>query len=207
MRIKILSWLLHHANRHTKSEYFYAIKNRLLKKYGVHVRYDVQYIEGKKCNSCGGEGVHPKYGYDGKIYDYADCYHCHGGWYKLPTWNILALLQFGKYQFHQPYKRVYAKPLIEFPLIEGYIEHNDSKHGSFALTVLCLLYEKGYLKRWYNGAGSGWYVYWWLPRNWPHNIVHIIKNGKNAMPFRKRKTFTPIKYTQYMPTESDDLPF
>jgi len=145
---KILPWLLHHANR-LPSDEFYKIKNNLLKKYGKHICYDVQFIEGKKCYSCGGTGIHVYYSeYTGKAYDRDTCWHCIGGWYKRPVWNILAKVQFGKYTFHQPYERSYTKPDNSIPVIEGYIDHNVSKYSDLALTVLYLLYRKGYVKLW-----------------------------------------------------------
>src|SRR5687767_8378355 len=52
----ILSHLLHHANRETKMDEFYRIKDKILTKYGKVIGYDVQFIEGKKCKSCGGFG-------------------------------------------------------------------------------------------------------------------------------------------------------
>jgi hypothetical protein len=178
----ILSWLLHQANREGGSPEFYVVKNKILKKYGWHIGYDVQFINGKKCNSCGGSGVHAKYGYNGRIYDYADCYHCNCGWYKLPVWNILQRLQFGKYIFHQPWQRVYTKPATEFPVIEGYIEHTPAQYGEEALFILFLIYEKGYLKRWWKSAGYGWRYQWWKPYNLMHNVIHLCKRRGTAIP-------------------------
>lgn len=173
-----LSWLLHHANRKYHNPEFYDIKNRILKKYGTHLCYDVQFIEGKRCNSCDGTGIHIYYSeFTGKAYDKDYCWHCNGtGWYKLPVWNILARIQMGKYTFHQPFQRSYKKPFNGIPIIEGYIEHNTSKYSDFAATVLFLIYERGYLKRWYSSAGTGRYVCWWLPRNWLNNIIYHIKH-------------------------------
>lgn len=175
IKVFFLSRLLFRANRETKSEYFYAVKNKLLAKYGKHIDYDVQYIEGKRCFSCGGTGIYHGYSQP------QDCYRCYGGWYKLPTWNILSRVQFGNYIFHQPYKRVYKKPEIEKPMIEGYIEKTRVKYGELSLFILCLIYEKGYLKRWWS-APTWWRCYWYYPRNWFHNIIHIIKNGKKSYP-------------------------
>jgi len=210
LKIIILSWLVHHANRESKNDYFYRIKNRLLTKYGRFIGYDVQFIEGKKCNSCGGTGEHYRYGRYGQVYDYDDCYHCFGGWYKQPHWNILSRIQFGKYVFHQPKERVYKKPdQLSLSIIEGYIDHNRSKHGKFALFVLFLIYEKNYLNRWYKETGNGWRCYWWYPRNYLYNLIHFIKKGKNAYPikrmFEKRIKYPETKPYQYQ--SGDELPF
>ena len=210
---RVLSWLLHHANREGRNEYLYKIKNRLLSKYGKFIGHDIQFIEGKKCHSCDGTGIYVHYHWHGSEREYEGCYRCYNGWYKRPTWNVLQRIQFGNYVFHQPFERLYKKPEdVSLPIIEGYIEHNRSKHGKFALTILFLLYEKGYLKRWYKSAGIGWKCYWWQPRNWLYNIVHIIKHGRNSIPFNdtKRKMKAIIsKYKSVKPVsyEPDDLPF
>lgn len=146
IKIKILSWLLHHANRESSSEDFYAIKKKLLVKYGVFKQYDVQFISGKKCFSCVGTGVYHSVDlYSGR--EWSDtCWHCDGGWFKRPVWNILEKIQFGKYTFHQPWKRSYTKPDITVKPIEGFITHNYTKHGEFALKVLFFLFDR---KRWW----------------------------------------------------------
>ena len=103
--IQILAWLLHHANRQCSDDVFYEIKNKLLKKYGRCICYDVQFIQGKKC-WCG-DGI---YDYNWYTYEPIVCYKCNGtGWYKLPVWNILGRLKFGRFKFHVPFKRSYEK--------------------------------------------------------------------------------------------------
>jgi len=201
LKILVLSELLHRANRETRAKEFYAIKNRILQQYGVLQGYELQFIEGKKCFSCGGDGI-----YEGWSYK-AECYKCDGtGWYKLPVYNILSLLKFGKYVFHQPFGRSYKKPDISVKIIEGYIEHDKAKYGATALTILYLLYEKGYIKRWYKSTGIGWRVYWWEPRNWPNNIVHLVKHGRKSIPFLKLRS-PKVKVFKYEPCNNDDLPF
>lgn len=204
----ILSFLLHYANRETKHVNFYKVKNKLLQKYGEHIGYDIQFIEGKKCWSCDGTGLYSKYDYYTKSFYKEWCWNCHEGWYKRPTWNILQRLKFGKYTFHQPFKRVYEKPEIETPIIEGYIDHNRTKYGGLAVFILCLIYENGYLKRFYNESGIGWRCYWWEPRNWVLNAIHIYKNGRNSYPARQLKE----KLRKYFPPkpivyDTEDLPF
>lgn len=213
-QILFLSWLLHRANRETKSSYFYTIKNKILKKYAKHLGYDVQFIEGKKCHSCNGTGIFHGYHWSGDEY-FDNCYRCHRGWYKRPVWNILEKVQFGKYIFHQPYQRAYEKPDISTPIIEGYIEHNRAKFGGISLHILYLMYEKGYIGRYWRSSGIGWYVYWHYPQNWIPNLIHIIKKGKNSIPFcslkRKiEKMFEkPQPKVEYTPSniDDDDLPF
>lgn len=212
IKFDILSWLVHHANMAGKDENFYKIKNMILKKYGRLICYDVQFIEGSKCWSCNGTGryKYPKWDYSAKSYYYEDCYVCYNGWYKRPTWNILARIKFGKYEFHQPFQRVYKKPEMSNPFIEGYIEHKRSRFTYFSKHVLFLLYEKGYLKRWWNETGNGWFSYWWKPRNWISNMVHIIKRGSKSIPFQNIKNRRALKRL-CRPADSvsfdNDLPF
>lgn len=200
LKTSILSWLLHHANRLDHSnpfdplgkQRFYTIKNQILKKYGTNQGYDVQFIEGKICFSCSGTGIYTHYTWNGS--EKEPCYNCYNGWFKRPTWNILARVKFGKYTFHQPYERVYIAPTISNPIIEGYIDHTKSRFSLIASMVLFLIYEKGFLKRWYKYAGHGWRMYWWLPINWPNNIVHLIKYRFNYHPISKVKRKLKNRY-------------
>lgn len=208
IKIKILSWLLHHANRAGKDEKFYKMKNRLLAKYGRVIGYDVQFIEGSKCWSCNGTGTYKfkKFDFLSGNYYAEHCYSCHNGWYKRPTWNILSRIQFGKYEFHQPFQRVYEKPEMSNHFIEGYIDHKKSNYTNFAKTVLFLLFEKGYLKRWYAMTGNGWRCLWYWPRNWVPCTIHIIKHGTDSYPFRKFRLKRIVKKYSITP-DYDELPF
>lgn len=215
MIARILSYLLHHANREYRSDDFYRIKNRILSKYGKPVDFDVQFIEGKKCHSCGGTGTHDFYGYDGRVYKTEACYHCYFGWYKRPSWVLLQRLQFGKYIFHKPIDRANGKanPFagqsgINTEVIEGYIDHTRTKFGKDALVILFLLYDwKGFWKRWYKAIGRGWYCHqswWWSPRRWPNNIAHIIRYKSGAIPFKRKSK--PV-YHNPLILDTQDLPF
>lgn len=183
------------------------------------VGYDVQFIEGKKCNSCQGRGYHYKYGRNGKPYDTADCYHYWGGWYKHPTWVLLKRIQLGKYIFHKPIQkeiRFKTNPFtreagwnVTDQVIQGYIEHTRTKHGKDALVILYLLYDwKGYWSRWKRDIGRGWRCSknWWLrPKNWPNNIAHIIRYKGKAIPFHRKQNYVPPPVPEFHQTE--DLPF
>jgi len=150
----ILSRLLHHANRESKDEAFYRVKDRILTRYGKVVGHDVQHIPGKTCFACGGTGE-PLW-----INDQDDerCSRCWGdGWYKRPKWILLQRVQFGKYIFHKPIYRTtqveniqheYTSLPSTVPIIEGYISHTPSKYSKKARIVLFILYDlKGYVKR------------------------------------------------------------
>ena len=223
--LSVLSWLLHHANQNGKDEHFYKIKNMILARYGKHICYEVQFIEGKKCLSCKGTGLYQKYSYERSFYK-ETCWGCYGtGWYKKPCWNILALVSFGKYEFHQPFMRVYRNPYptpnLNIKTFTGYVERHPTRLTGFAVTVLFLIYEKGYLKRWYKSAGIGWRLHWWKPSNWIHNFFHIIRFGF-AIPFRQFKnwikrefmghwwipgTILKSKENDYKQFDDGDLPF
>lgn len=151
----MLAFILHHANRYSKDKEFYAIKDRILKKYGVSDGYDIQHIPGKRCWSCGGTGRHYYYSntYPYKAYDSTDCYHCNWGWYKLPQWICLERKRFGKFTFHRPLKReFYVKnpwtaegmgfEVSNRPVIESYIEHEYHWFSRWACLILFLFYDR-----------------------------------------------------------------
>jgi hypothetical protein len=147
MIIRILSYLLHHANREYRSDEFYQVKDKILTKYGKVVGHDVQHIPGKKCFACDGTGE-PLWIND---QDDENCSRCYGdGWYKRPKWILLQRVQFGKYIFHKPIYRTtqvenlyheYSSLPATVPVIEGYISHTASKHGKKARTILFVLFD------------------------------------------------------------------
>jgi len=165
MKKIILSWLLHHANRSTKAHAFYSIKDKVLSRYGECVGYDLQKIDGKKCRSCGGSGLHARYSntYPYKAYDWDTCWHCFGGWYRLPIWVCLSRIRFGRYVFHRPLRRLNKvnNPWPEIskglPLINGYIEHEESPIGWFALLMLYCIYDKPQCIDYFNNIKSDLY--------------------------------------------------
>lgn len=211
-KIAFLSWLLHHANRHHKSEYFYGVKKQLLSKYGKHIGYDVQHIEGKECWSCGGTGVyHGYYGLD-------SCYKCYNGIYKRPEWNILEVLKFGKYTFHQPFKRVYENPKIEKRAeINGYIDHNSSYWSLFSKCVLYCLYRwNDYGTKWtFELKRNAYRCHWFkhFPYNFLTNTISTIALNKDSYFYKYvlkpkvKKLFNiPERQPKYE-FDPDDLPF
>lgn len=153
----LLAFLLHHANRavheiQCKDE-FYKIKNKLLKKYGKHVNYDIQHIPGKKCYTCGGSGIYTGY-YMMSGEKWTDtCNRCWRGWYQLPKWICLSRMKMGLYFFHQPLKREECarNPFTQDelgwqvsnrPVIEGYIEHKVTWLGRPSVLLLLFLYDR-----------------------------------------------------------------
>lgn len=212
----ILSFLLHAANRNIKDEQkevmdaFYLIKDSILKKYGKVLGYDIQHIRGKRCNSCGGTGRHAKYSHFGKIYDYADCYHCWGGWYKLPLWICLHRIKFGKFIFHKPLKKheCVGNPfreknmgfvVTESPVIEGYIEHKNHWFGEYAMLILFALYNWAIFKPLFDRK-IYWKKVWW--RNWIAN-----KKRWYGWVIEKPKIYIRSYYDPEFNHSEDDLPF
>lgn len=178
----ILSFLLHHANRCVKSPEFYRVKDKILDRYGIVTGYDVQFIEGKKCYSCNGTGVHHKLD-NYRIWNTESCWHCYGGWYKRPMWVLLARKVIGRYTFHKPAKREYSVknpfiPALNDKVIDGYINHRPWKHSHLAVYALFLIYDRQAFKKYFlENVGVGRRVYWYWPRNWFYHAVWLIRGG------------------------------
>lgn len=198
------------ANSEGVKQPWYALKDKLCKRFGVNDGYDVQFIEGKKCYSCRGTGIYHKHYHGEWIAD--ECYNCCGtGMYKDDRYIVLERIKVGRYIFHRPQKDTaisWTKPLApEIPTsvtINGYIDHCRVKNGWLAFGILFLLFDPyayiQYVKTW----GLGWRCAWWLPQNYLHNIMHIRKNGFDAIPFRRFKQKRKLKI---LPEATDDLPF
>lgn len=149
--------LLHHANRAIKEvvhgkEEFYKIKDQLLKS-GKQVNYDIQKIDGKRCNTCD-NGIYTGYYMMSGEKWYDTCNRCNGsGWYHLPKWICLSRIKFGRYYFHRPLKREqcvknpFTKEELGWevsdrPVISGYIDHNISVLGRPSLLILFYIYDR-----------------------------------------------------------------
>lgn len=211
MKNKILSYLLHHANRSSKAPEFYAIKTRLLKKHGVFIGHDVQHIPGKKCFSCQGTGIYTGYSYyDGSMWEDI-CYQCNSGWYKRPMWVVLERYRFGKYVFHQPLKKVWHIHDVDIPnavKIDGYIDHKLTKHGLDCLHLLYILFD---FNRWRKNElktfGLSYFYNWSTPYRFINNIIHVIRKRHKAYCFASLFKKRYRRAVTYSPVESDDLPF
>lgn len=207
---RIIGRLMFMANSEGVKQPWYSLKEKLCKKFGVNDGYDVQFIEGKKCYSCGGTGVYHKYYQREWIDD--ECYNCCGtGMYKDHRYIVLERIRVGGYIFHRPQKDTaisWTKPTLPeisaTVTINGYIDHMRVKNGWMAFSVLFILFAPSayfkYIKSW----GLGWKCAWWLPKNYLHNIMHIRRNGLNAIPFRN---FKKSKNQNIPHAFGDDLPF
>lgn len=201
MKTHILSWLLHHANRYYKSDFFYRLKSKILNKYGKQVGYDFQFIEGYDCWSCNGTGIFVRYSYYSDKPIQEMCYKCYNGKYHRPHWNLLERIEFGKYTFHKPINRVYEKPDYN-TVINGYITHKPSYWSHFARVVLYLIYCRKDYKQfggWDFGLGDSYRCYWFLhfPKNFINNIVYKVRR------FKLPKITKPKQHA----IEFEELPF
>lgn len=158
MRQRLLAKLLHYANAgHPafRSE-FYALKERLLRKYGTFRGHDLQEIKkecygesvgyyewagckGTKCRRCGGTGV----------FDIR--------WVRLERW------EWRGYVFHRPVDDTRIPPAVGSVKIFGRIEHADyglkSAEAVLWLYVLC-----GEFRLWARSLRASRYC---RPRFWP----------------------------------------
>lgn len=155
-----LATLLHLANSQPPWQFkreFYAIKERLLKRYGTPDDADVQHLPGKQCWTCDGTGLYSKY---------SECRKCWGtGWYLSPVWVCLDRYRWGKYVFHMPGEVSYTKPEPDITRIFGYVEHRGyGKRSDEAFAWLCLLCgEWRLLWRWLNASYYTSFPWWpWL---------------------------------------------
>jgi len=142
--------LLHIANSYPNAvdkERFYAMKERILKRYGEPDGSDVQHIPGKECWSCGGTGV---------LWEPGGCYKCMGdGWFKRPVWIVLNRFRLGRFTFHVPRERSYEEPIPNVTRITGYVTHPDYgyRKTEWACIALGLIFDrslgwKGLCEKW-----------------------------------------------------------
>ncbi len=228
MKKKILAWLLFHANRQSSSPAFYAIKNKLLERFGETVGYDIQFLAGKECFACNATGIYVGYYWESGERWHDTCNRCWGtGWFKRPRWAILAKVSFGKFTFHRPIESFYTevgainfvteKGTLARSRIEGYIDHRRSKYGEPALQILYLLYDRKACARELSGFGHGWRVSWWRPDSYVNNALHIARFGRDSIPalllrgrFRKlfkRKNTEDLSIFGGEIFDPNDLPF
>lgn len=149
--LRPLGWLLAVANAdpgvHRRD--FYALKDRLLTRFGVCVGEDVQRIV-REC-----WGTSDNYACDG-----ASCRRCGG----TGVWDTsLILLQrwsLGGYVFHRPDRRVYGDGWRV--TIEGRIEHRRNRRASAEAHLwLALLFDRRLFWRWL--TTSQFYAWQWRP--------------------------------------------
>lgn len=145
LKIFILSWLLYQANK-TKTQAVYAIKNKLLTKYGQHVGNDLQVLE-KRCWTCGGSGIY--IGWDPHNGDdfFDVCRHCGGtGIYETKEF-VLDVVKLGKYEFHNNPIKVHntdIKPRITYHIKIG---HKATKLSRLCAGIIISIFDSSYAKQ------------------------------------------------------------
>ncbi len=136
--VKLLSILVHHANRNA-DDHFYKLKTKLLNKYGTFICNEVQVIPAIKCTTCY-NGIYTGYDWNGYQFS-ATCRSCGGsGVYKNTSYNKLAKYKLGDYTFHQPVERLYNY-CGSLPVIKGYIRYSHSKYGNISKKILYLMFD------------------------------------------------------------------
>ena len=108
-----------------KSDFFYPLKAKLLKRYGTEDGYDIQHIV-KCCWSCEGDG----------------CYRCYQSGIYREDWHYLQNYKLGDRIYHIPVNTVHDSAVLKNE-IEGLIQHDqiDLRAGVRAMYWLCLVYE------------------------------------------------------------------
>ena len=133
-----IGYLLHHANLGCGTKEFYALKNEILVNLGVFDGIDIQYIEGKECFTCNGNGIYKGYFRDDP------CDVCYKGWYKRPFWTVLQRWILGNYVFHLPVIKSYQNGGLQANII-GYIEKKPTEFSNDAVAILFTLKNNGLL--------------------------------------------------------------
>jgi len=197
-----LGMLLHLSNRDIPflaKEQFYAMKKRILKKYGSFIGYEIQHIK-KECYSCDSTGV---FKCDWKMPE--KCWACCGSGVYQEFWTRLEKYKLGKYYFHNLVKRQYNyEPLFEgeaLPIIEGYISHKSPKYrlGREAALWLFLFFDrKTFVKE---IARVGCPTHKRTPLVIIGNLMWLVRNFdiKDCLPKKK------VKYDYSY--DADELPF
>lgn len=136
--MEMIGRLLHVANSYPgciDKRRFYAMKDRILSRFGIEDGFDIQHIEGKQCWSCDGTGG---------LWEPGGCWRCLDGWYKRPVWVTLQRYKLGRYTFHLPRERSYEKPEPDVTRITGYVEHPDYGYDKprWATILLGLVFDR-----------------------------------------------------------------
>lgn len=168
----MIAKLLHIANssppgNRAEREQFYAMKQRILHRFGNPDHNDIQYIPGKKCWSCGGTGIW-RHTYSGDE-DY--CWKCDGsGWFKQPVWVTLQRWRLGRFVFHEPIERRYSQPLGRAVKIEGYVEHKAYAYRQVrrSMIILGLMFDWSVARP----EIADWLRSLWVTRMWSKRCIY-----------------------------------
>lgn len=137
MRQRLLAILLHHANADPPwpRVEFYAIKERLLRRYGRITDYEWQEIR-KECWGPWGREYGERQGCQG-----AKCPHCRGTGVFDIRWVNLERWEWSGHVFHRPHWSTRTPPAVGTVKFFGRIEHNanhqKSREAALWLYLLC----------------------------------------------------------------------
>lgn len=199
MRELILSTLLHYANARPPTlhrQEFYALKDRLLRRYGVPDGEDVQEII-KECWCNGDYGTR--------------CYKCRGTLVYDRKWVRLQRWRFGKYVFHQPIETLRVPREGWNVNIRGLVQHPSygvlSNEAALWLLVLC-----GWWGLFFSLLSASRFEH---PRLYPLSclqyIIFGIRQFWNYLKFRRRLMANKLsrRWKEFLyPVEMDDeIPF
>jgi hypothetical protein len=138
-----LLWLANGDPPMTGRADFYAMKARLLARYGRVVGRDVQEVV-KTCYGCDGSGIYPYSGCDcdSTSCRWCSCRRCGGTGVYDRFWCVLTRHEFGGHVFHTPGERTWRKP-AEPVTIHGRIQHTyRGRAADEAALWLALMYDR-----------------------------------------------------------------
>ncbi len=180
LRVRTISRLLWLANSdppYMHKYRFYAMKEKILARYGHCCGEDFQEIT-LRCNSCHGTGG---------LYEPGGCYKCGGDgiyrryWVRLIRWAI------GDYVFHQPAERLDSRPYKVN--IKGYVRHEmRGRKCWLACLVLALFFDRQLLRMllrdWFRER-DGRFRWLWVADEW---CARLLKSrceccGKKIWPW------------------------
>jgi hypothetical protein len=130
--LRFVAWLLHLANADppiTRRREFYALKQRLVERWGVRVGDDVQRYR-REC-----------YGYQFDGCEGKTCRKCYGTGVFSESWVLLERWEFGGYVFHRPVGPTRPRAV---DYIDGRITHAGVSHraANEAALWLALLFDR-----------------------------------------------------------------
>lgn len=208
----VLARLLHVANSsppHTRREKFYALKDRLLKRYAARDGYEIQEIKKECWGYLGSNGC-----------DRSEGCRCYGSGFFDHFFVRLEVYRWRGYKFHRPVERR-CRPTVA-PHIVGYIEHRDhGKWANEAVLWLCLLAGEWKLLRQLLAGSCSPTVPWWMiglqiqrATFWLHmwrvqrcSSCSRLSWGSRGHPHRCRPCYRAIWAPGDRETNSEEIPF
>lgn len=224
--------MLHRANKFRGGPEFYAVKDRVLRRWGVLVGHDLQLFAGSPCWDCDsrdaetGDWQARMLKIEGWSPEDHDCERCGcTGWYRLPRYVVLERWVFGGHVFHRPLARPqeYAGGPLDVParmVIHGRIPKDqfggyDHRYGRDELSTLALMLLFNTRYGWRMLRSMVWYCQamwpvrrWWCRRpNWMVNTRWRFSEEWRAAlvdwGFKRGYTWEQTR----LPLADDDLPF